>query len=83
MQPALLPLHAGLYGAFLPCIVYALLGSSRQLSVGPVAVTSLLIGNGMAEIMPREWAGASCMRNCWLVKRWSGRRVGSWDLQTA
>jgi MFS superfamily sulfate permease-like transporter len=54
MQPGLLPLHTGLYGAFLPCIVYALLGSSRQLSVGPVAVTSLLIGNGMAEIMPRE-----------------------------
>lgn len=26
----------GLYGAFLPLAVYALLGSSRQLGVGPV-----------------------------------------------
>jgi hypothetical protein len=36
----------GLYGAFLPILVYALFGSSRQLGVGPVAVTSLLIGSG-------------------------------------
>jgi MFS superfamily sulfate permease-like transporter len=47
-----LPAVMGLYGAFVPCIVYCLFGNSRQLSVGPVAVTSLLIGNGMAEVLP-------------------------------
>jgi MFS superfamily sulfate permease-like transporter len=42
----------GLYGAFLPLAVYALLGSSKQLGVGPVAVTSLLIGNGIRAMVP-------------------------------
>jgi sulfate transporter 4 len=42
-----LPVVYGLYGAFIPCIVYSLLGSSRQLAVGPVAVTSILLGNGL------------------------------------
>ena len=45
-----LPPVYGLYGAFVPCIVYALLGSSRQLAVGPVAVTSILLGNGLETI---------------------------------
>ncbi len=39
-----LPAEMGLYASILPLIVYALLGSSRTLSVGPVAVVSLLIG---------------------------------------
>ncbi len=42
----------GLYGSFLPLLVYALLGSSKQLGVGPVAVTSLLIGNGIKNMIP-------------------------------
>jgi MFS superfamily sulfate permease-like transporter len=42
----------GLYGAWLPLAVYALLGSSKQLGVGPVAVTSLLIGNGIRAMVP-------------------------------
>ncbi len=50
-----LPAVMGLYGAFVPCIVYAIFGNSKQLSVGPVAVTSLLIGNGMAEVLPGEF----------------------------
>lgn len=54
-----LPAVMGLYGAFVPCIVYCLFGNSRQLSVGPVAVTSLLIGNGMAEVLPG--APRSCL----------------------
>jgi len=44
--PAGVPAVYGLYGAFLPVMVYAIFGSSRQLGVGPVAVTSLLIGSG-------------------------------------
>jgi sulfate transporter 4 len=45
-----LPQVWGLYGAFSPCIVYAAFGSSRQLAVGPVAVTSLLLGSGLPGI---------------------------------
>ena len=45
------PAEYGLYGAFVPCIAYALLGSSRQLAVGPVAVTSILLGNGLEGFM--------------------------------
>ncbi|KAL4859014.1 Proton/sulfate cotransporter 2 [Chlorella vulgaris] len=49
-----LPYVFGLYGAFVPCIVYAFLGTSRQLVVGPVAVTSILLGNGLSDFMPTE-----------------------------
>ena len=38
-----LPLEYGLYAALVPQIVYMLLGTSRQLSVGPVAMDSLLV----------------------------------------
>ena len=46
-----LPYAFGLYGAFVPTIVYAVLGSSRQLAVGPVAVTSILLGNGLSDFI--------------------------------
>lgn len=41
-QLAGLPLQFGLYTAFLPAIVGALWGSSRQLATGPVAILSLM-----------------------------------------
>ena len=41
-QLAGLPPYYGLYAAFLPPMLAALFGSSRQLSTGPVAVVSLL-----------------------------------------
>jgi SulP family sulfate permease len=37
-----LPLHFGLYTAFVPAIVGALWGSSRQLATGPVAIVSMM-----------------------------------------
>lgn len=37
-----LPAQIGLYASFLPVIIAALLGSSRHLSTGPVAVVSLM-----------------------------------------
>ncbi|MCC5968463.1 MAG: sulfate permease [Pararhodobacter sp.] len=37
-----LPPQAGLYGAILPLLIYALLGSSSALAVGPVAVVALM-----------------------------------------
>lgn len=42
-----LPVHIGLYAAFIPPIVAALFGSSRILSTGPVPVTSLLTAIAM------------------------------------
>lgn len=39
----------GLYAAFIPQIVYSIFGTSRQLSVAPVAMISLLIGAGISE----------------------------------
>ena len=50
----------GLYGAFVPCLVYAFLGSSRQLAVGPVAVTSTLLGNGLAGLFPGLADSSAC-----------------------
>ncbi|WIA43458.1 hypothetical protein OEZ86_009924 [Tetradesmus obliquus] len=41
----------GLYGGFLPVLLYAVFGSSRQLGVGPVAVTSGLIYSGLLNHM--------------------------------
>lgn len=46
-----LPQVYGLYGAFVPPLVYSVLGSSRQLAVGPVAVTSLLLGSNIPKVM--------------------------------
>jgi SulP family sulfate permease len=37
--------EAGLFSGAIPVLVYGLVGGSRQVSVGPVAVLSLLIGN--------------------------------------
>ncbi|GAB4214403.1 MAG: solute carrier family 26 protein [Synechococcales cyanobacterium] len=42
-----LPPQTGLYASILPVIVYALLGSSRVLAVGPVAMVSLLVAAGL------------------------------------
>lgn len=41
-QLAGLPAYYGLYASFLPVIIAAIMGSSRQLSTGPVAIVSLL-----------------------------------------
>jgi SulP family sulfate permease len=40
----------GLYGGLLPLIVYGLLGTSKQLSIGPVAVSALLVLAGIGQI---------------------------------
>lgn len=43
-----LPAQVGLYASILPPVVYALLGTSRTLSVGPVSVAALLVANALA-----------------------------------
>ncbi|HEY3352522.1 MAG TPA: SulP family inorganic anion transporter, partial [Polyangia bacterium] len=54
-QLAGLPAYYGLYAAFLPPIVAALFGSSRQLATGPVAVVSLVCA---AALEPLATAGS-------------------------
>lgn len=49
MLAGLPPIH-GLYAVTLPLAVYALLGTSRQLAVGPVAMVSLLTATGVGAI---------------------------------
>lgn len=45
-----LPPTVGLYASILPLIIYGLLGSSRTLAVGPVAIVSLLVASGLGEL---------------------------------
>lgn len=45
-----LPPIYGLYAATIPLIIYAVLGTSRQLAVGPVALISLLVASGVGSI---------------------------------
>ncbi|KAG0010435.1 hypothetical protein BGZ81_002767 [Podila clonocystis] len=42
------PIH-GLYSAFIPGIIYSIFGTSRQLSVGPEALVSMLVGSAIAQ----------------------------------
>ena len=56
-QLAGLPAYFGLYAAFLPPMVAALFGSSRQLSTGPVAVVSLLTAAALEPIAAAGSAG--------------------------
>ncbi|MEA3242287.1 MAG: SulP family inorganic anion transporter, partial [Pseudomonadota bacterium] len=41
-QLAGLPPYIGLYASFIPVMIAAFMGSSRQLATGPVAVVSLM-----------------------------------------
>jgi len=40
----------GLYGGLIPLIIYGIFGTSGQLSIGPVAISSILIFAGVSEI---------------------------------
>jgi len=45
-----LPLQVGLYSALTPMLVYALLGSSRPLSVSTTSTIAVLVGSQLAEV---------------------------------
>ena len=47
-----LPPEAGLYACLLPMLMYAILGSSRELVVGPVAVAALMVAATVKEFAP-------------------------------
>ena len=40
----------GLYGGFIPLLLYAFLGTSRQMSIGPVAISALLVLAGVSQL---------------------------------
>ncbi|KAL0454396.1 UNVERIFIED_CONTAM: Sulfate transporter 1.3 [Sesamum latifolium] len=45
----------GLYSSFVPPLIYAIMGSSRDIAIGPVAVVSLLLGSMVQnEIDPKH-----------------------------
>lgn len=57
-----LPAVVGLYGAILPLLLYALLGTSRTLAVGPVAIVSLMTAAAVGQLAARgtpEYLGAA------------------------
>lgn len=45
-----LPPTYGLYASVVPLIIYAVFGTSRQLSIGPVAIISILIATGVSGV---------------------------------
>lgn len=47
-----LPAEAGLYACLVPMMLYAILGSSRELVVGPVAVAALMVAATVKEFAP-------------------------------
>ena len=52
-----LPPEVGLYASTVPLVLYALLGTSRQLAVGPVAIVSLLTATTLATVADEGTAG--------------------------
>lgn len=44
---------------FIPIFAYALFGSSRQLAIGPVALVSLLVFNGLSPLVDMKEEGAT------------------------
>lgn len=47
-----LPIQVGLYTAFVPMIIYAVLGTSRVLSVSTTTTIAILTGTTLAEVAP-------------------------------
>ena len=63
------PPEFGIYSTVVPCIVYALLGTSRELAVGPVALSSLLVQQALA---PFALSGAAYTAAAVLITFLSG-----------
>ena len=75
-----LPAVVGLYAILVPLVVYALLGSSRQLSVGPESTTALLTAAAIAPLAagdPARYAALTALL-CLLV---AGYCVVAWGLR--
>ena len=66
-----LPPQAGIYASIFPLAIYAIFGSSRQLSVGPTAVVSLMTAASIATVPEGERlvaaAALALMTGCFMV----------------
>ena len=49
-----LPVQVGLYTAFLPMVIYAVLGTSRALSVSTTTTLAILTAAELGEVVPTE-----------------------------
>ncbi|KAG0327488.1 hypothetical protein BGZ99_007572 [Dissophora globulifera] len=62
---ASLPVQHGLYSAYIGAIFYCFMGTSKDLTIGPTAVISLITGELVAQLAgrysPAEVAGISCL----------------------
>ncbi|KAF9568342.1 hypothetical protein EC968_002953 [Mortierella alpina] len=60
-----LPVQHGLYSAYIGAIFYCFMGTSKDLTIGPTAVISLITGELVAELSgrmtPQEVAAISCI----------------------
>lgn len=58
-----LPPQYGLYAALVPLVIYAFMGTSRHLSVGPVALVALLIASAVSPLAetPEEYISLSIL----------------------
>ena len=56
-----LPPQTGLYASILPMIVYALLGTSRTLSVGPVSVAAIMVASALHRADGNDIANATVL----------------------
>lgn len=74
-----LPPQAGLYACLLPMLIYTLLGSSRHLVVGPVAVAAIMVAAAIGEHAPRHsdaYMGVAIILSLqvgiilWLLRLW-------------
>lgn len=72
-----LPPQAGLYAALLPVAVYAFLGSSPLLAVGPVAIISLMTFEALHQLAPVSTemymslaAALAMLSGLWLILFW-------------
>ena len=62
-QLAGLPAYYGLYASFLPPMVAAIFGSSRQLATGPVAIVSLMTAASLEPLAATGSEGFICICN--------------------
>ncbi|KAJ1998846.1 hypothetical protein GGI06_006181, partial [Coemansia sp. S85] len=65
---AQLPPEFGLYSSFVGCALYFMFATSKDITIGPVAVMSTLMGNILHDVLPHlpqykdtPWVIAGCM----------------------
>ncbi len=61
-----LPPEMGLYASILPIIAYAILGSSRALSVGPAALLAIMTASFSSQLLSQARPNITLSPFCWL-----------------